>query len=62
MTKQQPSKTDELVAMTVRLPSGLHKRVRLAAVEHDLKLQELVAEALEAWLTGKTVSTTAAAD
>ncbi len=41
---------DQIVALSVRVPESLRKRLRIAALQHDRETQKIVIEALEAWL------------
>jgi hypothetical protein len=47
-------KTGENVKMTVAIPRALWKRSKLRAVEEERDLRELVIEALERYLAGKS--------
>jgi hypothetical protein len=44
-----PTKTANLEALAFKVPPAFRKRFRQRAVEADLKLNELLFEALEAW-------------
>lgn len=41
---------DQVVALSVRIPASLRKRLRIASLEQDKETQRIVAEAIEAWL------------
>lgn len=43
------TKTENLEALAFKVPPSFRKRFRKCAVEADLKLNELLFEALEAW-------------
>jgi len=42
----------EQIKVTFRLPAPLVKRVKHFAVDHDMNLQDVVGQALEAFLKG----------
>jgi hypothetical protein len=44
------SESRPLVQTTIRLPQPLLERLKIAAVRRKTTLQEIAAEALEAWL------------
>jgi hypothetical protein len=46
---EAPTKTANLEALAFKVPPAFRKRFRKRAVEADLKLNELLFEALEAW-------------
>jgi hypothetical protein len=46
---EAPTKTANLEALAFKVPPAFRKRFRQRAVEADLKLNELLFEALEAW-------------
>jgi len=43
----EPVKSDPLVPLSTRVPESLRKRVRMAALEDDVDVQDFVAAALE---------------
>lgn len=46
---EAPTRTANLEALAFKVPPAFRKRFRQRAVEADLKLNELLFEALEAW-------------
>ncbi len=38
---------DEMTKLTIRLPAATHKRIRIAAINQDETVQQLVTEAIE---------------
>lgn len=50
MAGEPERKPDPLVPLSTRIPESLRKRVRIAALENDRDVQEVVAEALATWL------------
>ena len=46
------AKPVEQIKVTFRLPAPLVKRAKHFAVDHDMDLQDVVAQALEAFLKG----------
>lgn len=49
MSDENPS-PEEKVPMTFRVGVDLRRRLRIAAAEQDRELQDIAAEALDAWL------------
>lgn len=43
--------TETTTKLTVRMPTQLHKSLRIAAIEHDTTVQSLVIEAVEKYLS-----------
>lgn len=41
---------DPLVPLSTRIPESLRKRIRIAALDNDRDVQDVVREALESWL------------
>jgi predicted HicB family RNase H-like nuclease len=41
---------EPLVALLTRIPKALHKRAKVAALQADIDLQDLVEQALGEWL------------
>lgn len=39
-----------MVALSTRIPTSLHKRLRRTALDADVQVQQAVAEAVEDWL------------
>lgn len=44
------SKTDERTGINVSIPTPLHKRLRIKAVQQELTLGEAIEAAVKAWL------------
>lgn len=42
--------TDHLVALSTRIPASIRKAVRIAALDNDMDVQDVVTEALRTWL------------
>lgn len=38
---------DEQTKLTIRIPTSLHKRIRIAGINNDMSVQALVTEAIE---------------
>jgi hypothetical protein len=51
MAGEVESAPDPMVALSTRIPESLRKRLRIAALTHDIEVQDAVAEALELWLS-----------
>jgi len=45
-----PAVVDPLVPITTDIPTSLRRDIRLACAVHDVKLKDVVADALRAWL------------
>lgn len=43
--------SDEKVSMTVRVHPDIRRRLRIAAAEDERELQDIIAEAIDDWLT-----------
>ena len=50
MTTRKPPDPKELKTFRVNLPADLHRQIKIQAAKEDRKIQELVADALEAYL------------
>ena len=48
-TREEPTKTANLQALAFKVPPAFRKRFRQHAASADLKLNELLFEALDAW-------------
>jgi hypothetical protein len=44
------SDDEALVQLSVRIPPALRKKIKLAGVDADIQVQEIVRQALEEWL------------
>ncbi|MCV7194127.1 toxin-antitoxin system HicB family antitoxin [Mycolicibacterium brumae] len=42
---------ETMTKLTIRLDTALHKRIRIAGIEHDVSVQTLVTEAIEKHLS-----------
>ena len=52
MSKPKTSRTERAgVAINARVPAEIRKRVRLAAIEADRPIGEVICEALDEWCT-----------
>jgi hypothetical protein len=50
MVGESEARHDPTVALSTRIPESLRKRLRLAALKHDLDVQDAVVDALKMWL------------
>lgn len=48
---------DRLVSLVTRIPKGLHRRIKLDALEHDVRLMAYIADALREKLAAATRGT-----
>jgi len=56
---QETTQSDTSIRLQIRVTADLHRRVRVAAAQHDSNLQEFVTEALEERLAKLEASATA---
>lgn len=50
MAGEAEVRRDPLVALSTRIPESIRKRVRMAALDNDKDVQDVVEEALRSWL------------
>ena len=60
MTPQKSAESEELATTTLRMPAGTYRRVKMASVERDCTIGDILAEAASEWLDRQTEKAAAA--